>query len=213
MGDLSARVHRRVAATWGMWRSGVLLAAVGLLGFQVFHVLEHGIQIGYWFGHPTAAPFLTPWAVFGRDALAAPLGRGPAGGAELLHLVGNLLFLGGLLLLAAVWRYDGRSAPLRSDVGVRRVRWATWAQVLHVAEHVLLTTTFIVAGSANGLSTGFGALPAGPVGGAVRVWMHFGLNAVPTMLVGMALYRGWAASRRPFTDGARWEAPLPDPAT
>ena len=123
---LFARVDTQVAATWGMWRTGVVMAAVGLLGFQAFHVLEHGIQIGYWFGHPQAAPFLTPWAVVGRDVLAAPLGRGPARGAELLHLVGNLLFLGGLLLLAAVWRYGGRSAGLRTEYGVRRLRWATW---------------------------------------------------------------------------------------
>ena len=208
---LFARVDTQVAATWGMWRTGVVMAAVGLLGFQAFHVLEHGIQIGYWFGHPQAAPFLTPWAVVGRDVLAAPLGRGPAGGAELLHLVGNLLFLGGLLLLAAVWRYDGRSAGLRTEYGVRRLRWATWAQVLHVGEHVLLTTTFLFAGSANGLSTGFGALPAGPVGGAVRVWVHFALNAIPTVLVGVALYRGWTAAQRTSPAGVGREAPLLEP--
>ena len=44
------------------WRD----TAVAGVAFQVFHFLEHGLQLGYWFLHPTAAPWLTPWAVLGQ---------------------------------------------------------------------------------------------------------------------------------------------------
>lgn len=162
---------------WVWWRrparrrSVAVVAAVGGIGFQVVHGLEHAVQLGAWIGAPARPPFLTTWAAAGRDALAA--GGSAALGNELLHLVGNLVFLAGLLGLA--WIARARAVRPRSLVV------ALWAQGLHVLEHLALAVTTTVTGTAIGVTTVLGILEAGPALTAVRVVAHFAINAVATV--------------------------------
>lgn len=155
----------------GAWRV-IRDIAVAALIFQVVHFVEHVAQLGYWMTHPTEAPWLTPWAMAGRDLLVVD--GTPASGNELLHLVGNLIFLAGLVaLIALVWR-------LGQSIGeVPFLKPALWLQGIHVLEHVLLTGTYLAAGKAIGFTTLFG-LAQGPFGSGLRVWAHFLLNLVGT---------------------------------
>ncbi|MEX0865038.1 MAG: DUF6008 family protein [Acidimicrobiia bacterium] len=149
--------------------------AVFAMVFQVFHFIEHAAQLTYWFGYPTKAPFLTPWAVAGRDILAVDGTHG--GGNELLHLVGNLIFLGGIVALALVARHSGRKT-----VEIPYLRKAMVLQGIHVAEHVLLTFSYFILGLALGFTTLFGAAQ-GAFGSSLRIWAHFLLNLVGTYYV------------------------------
>lgn len=153
----------------------LFVVAVGGLGFQLFHVLEHLLQAGYWAVHPTEAPWLTPWAVEGRDLLAHVADGHAGSGNELLHLFGNVLFFGGLFALGAWRRRTGRRR------GRTAMRLALALQGLHVVEHLLLTASWLVFDYTWGATTLFGLIPAGTVlAHAVRVWAHFGINALAT---------------------------------
>lgn len=153
---------------------GLIVTAIACLAFQGFHVLEHVLQAGAWLLRPDAAPWITPWAVPGRDLLASAADGRTGTGSELLHLLGNAIFLIGLVALALLARRRGlQSRALRIALGV---------QALHVAEHVVLTLTWATYAEANGLSTAFGLLEPGTIAGnAVRVWFHFLINLVGTL--------------------------------
>lgn len=167
--------------------SVVVVVAVGGLAFQAVHTVEHLVQLGHWVWRPEEGAWLTPWAATARDVLAGdPDAR--VLGTELLHLVGNLVFLSGAMAVAASVRRVG--TDLRRGVVV---------QLAHATEHVLLTLTFGVTGTAVGISSGFGLLPGGPVSVAVRVWGHAAVNAVATWLV----LRGWWRSRERSDRGRR----------
>lgn len=170
----------------GGWRSTWLLVAAAGIGFQVGHFVEHLAQLGYWAAHPSEAPWLTPWAAAGRDVLT--FGGPPTTGVEVLHLLGNLIFLVGVV---GLWMYArgrvGGSRPLRA---------ALWLQGFHVGEHVLLTSTWLVTGSALGTSTLFGALDGAALSG-YRVWWHFIVNLAATIL---ALRAAWLLKRGPETE-------------
>lgn len=146
--------------------------AVFALLFQVFHFIEHIAQVGYWFVNPSQPPWLTPWAVAGRDLLAVD--GTPGGGNELLHLVGNLIFLGGVIALALITWHSGRK--------IKQIRYLSTALILqgvHVAEHILLTVSYLAVGSAVGFTTLFGTAQ-GPFGSSLRIWAHFLLNLTAT---------------------------------
>lgn len=161
--------------------------AAGLLLTQTVHVAEHLVQFGYWVTHPTEPPFLTPVATIGRDALA-PAARGAAaGGAELLHLLGNGLFLAGLGLLGAHLDRVGRPRP-------SALRGAVLVQCVHLAEHVLLTMTWYATGTALGVTTLFGSL-GGAAASSLRVIAHLLLNLAPTTLAVVALRELWRGQR------------------
>lgn len=149
------------------------------IGFQVIHALEHVLQAGYWLLHPADAPWLTPWAAVGRDALAGLADGHPGSGSELLHLAGNIVFLVGLVALTALQPRSRRIHP-------RWLRAALVLQGLHVGEHVLLTATWLSTGRALGATTLFGLLD-GAVMGGVRVWAHFLLNLIATALAVAAI--------------------------
>lgn len=161
----------------GAWRV-VRDIAVFALVFQVVHFVEHVAQLGYWISHPTEAPWLTPWAITGRNWLIVD--GTPASGNELLHLVGNLIFLVGLVALVVL---AGRGA--RGEK-IPFLRAAFWVQTAHVFEHLLLTGTYLAFGTAAGATTLFGAAQ-GPFGAGLRVWTHFLLNLVGTYLAVRAL--------------------------
>jgi hypothetical protein len=153
--------------------------AVAALAFQAVHLVEHLAQFGYWATHPSEAPWLTPWATQGRDVLA--VGGEASVGNELLHFLGNLIFLGGLVALVVLCRRAGKATG-----GFPSLRKATVVQGLHVAEHVVLTTTSFAFGKAIGLSTFLG-LVDGPVMTSYRVWFHFLINLIATWYAGRAL--------------------------
>lgn len=136
------------------------------------------------------------WAEAGRDALAAAASGPTTIGDKLLHLAGNLAFLTGLLAAAAARR---RGALPRGALPRGRqtlLRAALWVQGLHVAEHLALTTTLILAGRGHGVSTGFGLFASGTTAAiAWRVWLHFLINLVATVLAVSAL-ANWASSAR-----------------
>jgi hypothetical protein len=151
----------------------LLAVAAAGLGFQAVHTVEHLLQLGYWLAHPTSPAWLTPWASAGRDGLAALTDGRPMTGMELLHLLGNAIFLAGLCATLAV---IGRDRAPQSLAAV------TWLQAAHVAEHVALTATTLLSGQAVGLTTAFGLLPpGGPASTALRVWAHFAINLALTL--------------------------------
>ncbi len=166
--------------------------AVAGVAFQVAHFVEHIAQLGYWFMHPLEAPWLTPWAAVGRDALAA--GGNAATGTELLHLIGNVVFFVGLIglcvTLACKRRALGDHPPLRKAV--------SW-QGFHVVEHIALTTTWLLFGKAIGVSTLFGLVAAGPFLSSYRVWWHFMINLIATVYAVRAI-REFADERLLYPD-------------
>lgn len=169
--------------------------AVAGVGFQVAHFVEHVAQLGYWFAHPLEAPWLTPWAVFGRDMLAG----GGATGTELLHLIGNGIFFVGLIGMCLV--LVCKQLSINDHLLLKRaIMW----QGVHVAEHVALTATWVMFGKAIGISTFFGLVSAGPFSSSYRVWWHFAINLFVTVLATRAL-RGFAKERLLY--------PGPQPAT
>lgn len=155
------RRNRRGPAQCG--RVLLALAAAGI-GFQIFHAAEHIAQAGSWLAQPAALPWLSPWARNGVDVLAGLTDGRHGTGAELLHLLGNLVYLTGLAaaLRLAVTQHRPR----------RLLRVALWVQAVHVVEHVLLTTTWLAVSRPLGVSTAFGALTDNPTAAvAARVWL------------------------------------------
>lgn len=155
-------------------RAVLALVAASGLGFQVLHVAEHVVQSGVWAAAPDRPPFLTPWATWGAEALAVT--GDPALGQELLHLLGNAVFLVGLLALTAGTRTPSRT--LKSALA--------W-QGGHLLEHVALSLTTAVWGRAIGVTTLLGTLDAGPSMWRLRVLAHLGLNSIATLFAVIAV--------------------------
>lgn len=122
----------------------LLAVAAAGLGFQAVHSVEHLLQLGYWLAHPTSPAWLTPWAEAGRDGLAALTDRRPMTGMELLHLLGNAIFLAGLCATLAVVERDRAPQSLMA---------VTWPQAAHVAEWYVVQTV-LSAGWSRQLSAG-----------------------------------------------------------
>lgn len=158
----------------------ITYVAVAGVAFQVVHFIEHLAQLTYWFAHPLDAPWLTPWAVMGRDILAA--GGEAITGAELLHLLGNTLFFVGLIGMCVVLRCKQRTLKEHS-----LLRKAVIWQGAHVVEHVVLTGTWFIFGKTIGVSTFFGLVSAGPLLSSYRVWWHFTINLIATVYATRAL--------------------------
>ena len=169
---LTGWIHRSRRAPIDGARRLLRDIAVAALIIQMAHLIEHMAQLTYWSMNPSEAPWLTPWAVAGRDLLAVD--GTPAGGNEILHLLGNVIFLGGILALGAlVWR-SGRKAK-----EVPYLSQAIILQGIHVAEHILLTVSYLAFGSVIGFSTIFGTAQ-GVFGSSLRIWAHFLLNLTAT---------------------------------
>src|SRR6476620_7632 len=79
----------------GVYRASLVVIAIGVVG-QIGHLQEHVAQAACWVAHPESPAWMTPWGnglarCFGQvDKSRATLGM------EILHLVGNLIFLAGL---------------------------------------------------------------------------------------------------------------------
>jgi enediyne biosynthesis protein E4 len=180
---LTAR-HVRLPATTV---SRMLFALViGVLIFQLAHFIEHVMQFGYWLLHPGRPPWITPWGRIATDGLAALSGHhgGRATGTELLHLSGNwITFVGIAAAFLALRGWNTDPAVMRAAT------WAFWLQLVHVAEHVSLTTTFFTVGTPIGLSTLFGRsfLLEGAWAPSIRIWWHFTMVVATTVLLVLAL--------------------------
>lgn len=163
------------------------IAAAGLT-FQVIHVLEHFLQVSFWALAPTDKPWLSSWAGGTADGLQyfcslVPVAGSPTSlGVEMLHLTGNVVFLGAL----TAWQMALRSQQRQ----IRTLDIAEKVQLFHVVEHVVLVTSLLIGGKAVGLSTAFGAVD-GTALVALRVWFHFTINAVATVYALRAAKATW----------------------
>ena len=202
----AARLAGRLPVTG---QGPLLVAASSALVFQVFHTGEHAVQALHWTVSDRAVPWLSTWAASISDGLTVLCGSAVCG-PEWLHLIGNAMFWLGLwavrLSSRAGWIAWGRAWAVAFGV-----------QTAHVAEHVVLTTTAELGGRALGVTSLFGTLTAGsPSEVALRVWAHFGINAVATsaMLVAVvAEHRRRAdatviGTLRPPSVDRRW-SPMP----
>lgn len=184
--DEIAREESRGIAL-GTQKQWLVASVVGVLIFQIVHSSEHVAQVVYWLFNPTAGPWMSTWAMGLTMSLGSVSGGGIPLGMELLHLIGNGIFLAGLLLAARL------PERFHNDESRRWLRIATFVQVAHVAEHVLLTTSVAFGGSALGASTLFGLLtPGTPAAVGYRVLFHLAINLVATYFAMRALL----ASRR-----------------
>lgn len=157
-----------------------VVAMLGLL-FQVGHFAEHAIQFVVWVlgdlsnicGRGT--PWMSPWVtelVREIGVIVAPAGddaRRMMLGMEVLHLIGNSIFLASLaclyLCLPSKW-----------------VRWAVYIETFHLYEHVMLTSTAFFIGKPIGMSTLFGATgltDSREFAVGFRVTWHFLMNLLP----------------------------------
>jgi len=101
-------------------------------------------------------------------------------GMEVLHLIGNSIFLAGL-------------ASLYYCVPSKWVRWALYIETFHLYENISLTATAYFLGKPIGMSTLFGAVNViGEREFAVgcRVTWHFVMNLLPMpfAMVGLMEY-------------------------
>lgn len=96
-------------------------------------------------------------------------------GNELLHLVGNGLFLLGLIGLCVLVERGGEKAA-----AIKPLKLAVLVQGYHVIEHIMLTASFAMTGTAIGASTLFGNA-TGAAGSTYRIWFHFAINLVATV--------------------------------
>ena len=110
----AAIVLQRVVGRAPLHQRILVTGAVAGLTFQVIHVLEHVLQLGFWFARPDDKPWLSAWASGSADGLLwfcslLPTAAEPSLGVEALHLTGNVIFLGAL----AAWQLAlrGRTTP------------------------------------------------------------------------------------------------------
>lgn len=175
--------YRRHTGAGRLEKGGLFFAFLvwGTVAFQVVHTVEHVLQAGFWVRKPHYNPWLSPWALAAQKGLATyldPQAR-PQTGNEVLHLLGNGIFLFGLL---GIW-----SALKRAGVQKRDRRFAFSALLvegIHMGEHVLLTSTWYAMGVPRGLSTLFGLTLRfeGPWAPGFRIVWHFLANLIPMIL-------------------------------
>jgi hypothetical protein len=199
-----ARDHARVIPSTEMLAQliNVLAVAVGLgLAFQVGHFVEHAVQFGVWLtgkyqfvienfcGRDT--PFMS-WPVTEMvqfmGAALFPDGstaRQMMMGVEVLHLIGNGLFLA---TIAGMYYF----------IPSKWVRYAFYIEGGQLCEHVALTLSAYYLGKPIGVSTLFGQ--AGPLWGkeaavGYRVAWHFAMNLLPMPFVMIGIMQYWSAKK------------------
>jgi hypothetical protein len=174
------------------------IAVVGGVALQGFHSLEHVVQVVFWGRDPYAAPYMSPLAkqaAAGLESIAAnTFGfRGiPTLGMELLHLVGNTLFLLGVLSLLI-------GIPFSNRRGAATIAFVF--EGTHLLEHVVLTSTVLNGSPAWGSSTLFANLSGAQLS-THRIWWHLVMNVAALALFLWALLRpGLTAKARNATVG------------
>jgi hypothetical protein len=191
--ERSPATQLRFDLTTVLWTVAIL----GLL-FQVGHFFEHAFQFVVWcLGDLSAiCGRNTPWISNWATELVRRIGLivSPAGadqprimmlGLEVLHLIGNGIFLGTLGLLYFLTRN-------------KWVRWGLYIEGFHLYEHIMLTATAFFIGKPIGLSTLFGAAGLGTREFAVgtRVSWHFVMNLLPMPFAMVGLMEYWDAQKQ-----------------
>jgi hypothetical protein len=172
-----------------------ILAGAGL-AFQVGHFAEHAAQFVVWVlgdlshlcGRDT--PWMSPWVTELVRLTGLYLfpqandARRMMVGMEVLHLIGNIIFLTSLFFLYQC-------------LPSKWVRWALYIEGFHFCEHAALTVTAVYVGTPIGISTLFGY--AGSLGGrefavGYRVIWHFVMNLLPMPFAMYAIMQAYRAS-------------------
>ncbi|MEW1888593.1 DUF6008 family protein [Streptomyces sp. IBSBF 3010] len=174
----------------GLYKVAVALIGIGVIG-QIGHFQEHVAQAAYWIGHPYDPAWMTPWGNSFSRGFGQVDPSKPSLGMEILHLIGNFIFLAGLVgIVQITHRVAGQ---LKSR---KWARMGVWMQGIHGLEHIVLTLSVALGASrAIGLSTWFGAIEPGPALATYRIWWHFVANAVGTAILGIAVYHLWKEKR------------------
>ncbi len=171
--------------------SWLVLSVAGGLLFQLGHFVEHVVQWAMWFVADQTKPWMSvvadtlshwfgllikPTPEYCTDISALTHAQMKIG-MEVLHLVGNTIFL---LTVAGLYRLTHHSL----------VYTAFLIEAFHLVEHLTLTMSVIYIGEPLGFSTLFGHVNEWfTVEGAVgyRVSWHFIMNLIPTVLVMKAM--------------------------
>lgn len=165
-------------------RVAAYLAVAAGFGLQTFHTFEHVIQVVFWGRNPWAPGYMSPVAkkaAAGLESIAASAmgwtGRSTLG-MELLHLVGNTLFLLGIaaLLIGKPFASKRHGAILAFSF-----------EGLHLVEHIILTTTTVAGYPAWGNSTLFNTISGSQLS-SHRIWWHFVMNVAALILFAFALF-------------------------
>jgi hypothetical protein len=186
--------NRGRARPW-VFNGAAAVIGIGIVG-QIGHLQEHVAQAGYWVLHPNAKAWMTPWGT----ALANGYGQidksKPTLGMEILHLVGNFIFLAGITGVVLI------TSRARRTTARKWGKMGTWMQGIHGLEHISLTLSVALgAKKAIGLSTWFGLLDAGAGATTYRIWWHAIANLIGSYIFAMAVYHLWqerAEVRRSF---------------
>ena len=155
----------------------------GSLIFQSFHTLEHLVQLSRWFNSPYSPPYMSPIAKTASSQLESSFASisniigVPSLGMELLHLVGNAIFLtGGVVLFFS---------PVFAKVRKYSL-YALLFEGVHMIEHSILTISALSGNGAWGASTQFNLL-AGSQLTTHRIWWHGAMNLVALLTFALAL--------------------------
>jgi len=179
-----AVASRRNVRPWA-FQGAAGVIGIGVVG-QIGHLQEHIAQAAYWIGHPNSKPWMTPWG----EGLAKGFGQidtaHPSLGMEILHLIGNFIFLAGIAGVVLITR---RARQTRAR---KWGKMGMWMQGIHGLEHVALTVSVALGATrAIGLSTWFGTLAVGPGLWTYRIWWHALANLVGSVIFGLAVYHLW----------------------
>lgn len=186
VGTLHVANRRRRAWVYGATVAVITLGVLGQLG----HLQEHVAQAGYWVLHPEAPAWMTPWgSALATGYQTVDPGR-PTLGMEILHFLGNAIFLAGMVALMVI------TSRARATKARRWAKMGVWMQGIHGLEHLsLMLSVWLGAHQAIGLSTWFGLLDPGPGATAYRVWWHFIANVLGSVVFAIALYHLWQERR------------------
>lgn len=204
VGALRIANRKRRAWVYGATSSVIVLGVLGQIG----HLQEHVAQAAYWVAHPEAPAWMTPWGSGLAAGFEVVDPSKPTLGMEILHFVGNLIFLSGLVALMVI------TSRARATKARRWARMGVWMQGIHGLEHLsLMLSVWLGARQAIGLSTWFGLLEPGPGAVTYRVWWHFIANVIGSVIFAISLYHLWQERhvvRASFTDGPIEENEMPE---
>ena len=185
-----------------VWRGAATLVLIGVVG-QIGHFQEHVAQVGYWVAHPNSPAWMTPWANGLASGYGAVDTSKPPLGMEILHFVGNMIFLAGMVGILVI---TNRARHVRAR---KWGRMGVWMQGLHGLEHLaLMLTVWLGASKAIGLSTFFGQLDAGSGLVTYRVWWHFLANVAGTAVFATAVWFLWRDRREIEASFGNSESPV-----
>lgn len=146
----------------------LIVGAVLGTAFQAGHFVEHTVQFYHWLMIDRSYAYMSPIAMnlvhhIGSALVPhADMVRTHMVGMEVLHLIGNQIFLATLMAWYA----------LRPS---RLMKYALLVETFHMVEHMALVISALLLNHAYGLST---------IGGiGYRVSWHFVMNLIPTALM------------------------------